>query len=95
MDGAGGDAKESRRYPFPTAPPSGEEHTQKKTTDRRRRQKGTGARKVRDPIAGGSGKCRLGFFRKREMGALVRGGRKNEWKLGRVMHALTQAMGFF
>ena len=29
------------------------------------------------------------------MGALVRSGRKNEWKLDRVMHALTQAMVFF
>ncbi len=29
------------------------------------------------------------------MGALVRRGRKNEWKLDRVMHALTQAMIFF
>lgn len=31
--GRGGDAKESRRRPFPTAPPSGEEHTKKQPTD--------------------------------------------------------------
>ncbi len=97
MDGAGGgcERKSSPSVSYGAAVRGGTHTHKKKTTDRRRRQKGTGARKVRDPIAGGSGKCRLGFFRKREMGALVRRGRKNEWKLDRVMHALTQAMVFF
>ena len=93
MDGAGGDAKESRRHPFPTAPPSGEEHTQKQPTD-------DDGRKERVPgkygtRSKGFRKMPVGIFRKREMGALVRRGRKNEWKLDRVMHALTQAMVFF